>query len=244
MNIGYDLELWKKYQVRNALSMDLRSHPSMLITGASGSGKSYGLKFLIKNLLFENMDLTFCNFKKSEDFQFLNSMESYYTYLDCSKGLEDFYNGFKELQDNEKEFTGIYHILIFDEFPAFILTLAMQDKKIADRYKAMISELLMLGRSYGYGVWLVMQRPDNAFFANGARDNFHSTLSLGRLSKESKTMLYAGEDLPDTVYKTGEGICWIEGIGLKQIKFPKIQNMQNLETKILNRLKSQRPQGS
>lgn len=240
MDIGYDLSLWKQYGVQQKISMKLRSHPSLLLTGASASGKSYSLKFLINSLLSKPVDLTFCNFKKSEDFQFLHSMKLYYTYTDCAKGLEIFYNRFKELQNKEQEFTGRYYILVFDEFPAFILSTAMQDKKLSERYKAMISELLMLGRSYGFGVWLIMQRPDNAFFANGARDNFHTTISLGNLSKESKTMLYSGEELPDVVYKVGEGICWIDGIGLKQIKFPKIQNIQKLESTILNRL-DQRP---
>lgn len=244
MYIGYDLELWKRYGVRQNISMEIRSHPGLLLTGSSGSGKSYALKYLIHNLLISGQsDLTFCNFKKSEDFRFLHSMKSYYTYLDCAKGVDDFYNNFKKLQDKEDAFTGRYHILIFDEFPAFILSTAMQDKKLAERYKAMISELLMLGRSYGFGVWLVMQRPDNAFFANGARDNFHTTISLGNLSKESKSMLYSGEELPDTIYKVGEGICWIDGMGLRQIKYPKIQNLQKLESMILNRL-DQRPQGS
>lgn len=245
MNIGYDLELWKKYSVTQKISMELRSHPSLLLTGSSGSGKSYALKYLILNLLISgHVDfITFCNFKKSEDFKFLCKSNNYYTYLDCAKGLEDFYNSFKELQDKEQEFTGRYHILIFDEFPAFILSTAMQDKKLGERYKMIISELLMLGRSYGFGVWLVMQRPDNAFFANGARDNFHTTISLGNLSKESKSMLYSGEELPDTVYKVGEGVCWVDGLGIRQIKFPKIQNIQKFENRILNRL-DQRPQGS
>lgn len=101
----------------------------------------------------------------------------------------------------------------------------------------MVSEVLMLGRSYGFGIWLVMQRPDSSFLSNGARDNFHSTITLGNMSKEAKSMLYSGEELPERVYKAGEGVCWIDGIGIKEIKFPKIRDMPSLEARISSRLR-------
>lgn len=239
MTIGYDLNLWYQYQIKQNIDTPLRSHPSLLLTGASGSGKSYALKYLLEQLLsVHDVDLAFCNFKRSEDFRFLVGYEKYYTYADCTAGLQSFYDSFKCTQTHSTEFSGMYHILVFDEFPAFILSETMKDKKTAEQYKLMISELLMLGRSYGYGVWLVMQRPDSAFFANGARDNFHMTVSLGNLSREAKAMLYSGEDLPkDHIYQTGEGIAWIDGQGILQIKYPRIRDLRKLETKILDCLR-------
>ena len=88
----------------------------------------------------------------------------------------------------------------------------------------MISEVLMLGRSYGFGVWLVMQRPDSILLANGARDNFQTTISLGNISKEAKSMLYSGESLPNTIYKIGEGICSIDGEEIQEIKYPSLSS--------------------
>ena len=239
MVIGYNLSLWQEYKIKQGIDVPLRSHPSLLLTGASGSGKSYALKYLLEQLLsVHDVDLAFCNFKRSEDFRFLVGYEKYYTYADCTAGLQSFYDSFKCTQTHSTEFSGMYHILVFDEFPAFILSETMKDKKTAEQYKLMISELLMLGRSYGYGVWLVMQRPDSAFFANGARDNFHMTVSLGNLSKEAKAMLYSGEDLPkDHIYQTGEGIAWIDGQGILQIKYPRIRDLRKLETKILDCLR-------
>lgn len=237
IKIGYDFQIWIEYQVKQPLDIDLRTHPSQLITGSSGSGKSYALKWELNSLLEHDTELTFCNFKRSDDFRFLTAYERYYTYLECADGLKDFYGVFKNAQDSETEYNGKFHIMVFDEFPAFILSTAMADKKLAEQYKAMISEILMLGRSYGFGVWLVMQRPDASFLANGARDNFQTTISLGNISKETKSMLYSGGELPERIYKAGEGICWIDGTGLREIKFPKIRDMCALETKILNRLR-------
>lgn len=239
MVIGYNLSLWQEYKIKQDIDVPLHSHPSLLLTGASGSGKSYALKYLLGKLLsIHDADLTFCNFKQSEDFRFLEEYGEYFSYTDCAGGLQGFYDSFKRTQTLSAEFYGTFRILVFDEFPAFILSETMKDKKTAEQYKLMISELLMLGRSYGYGVWLVMQRPDSAFFANGARDNFHMTVSLGNLSKEAKAMLYSGEDLPkDHIYQTGEGIAWIDGQGILQIKYPRIRDLRKLETKILDCLR-------
>lgn len=236
MIFGYDFVIWDRYNLKQQIDVDLSSHLHLLLTGASGSGKSYALKYLLEKLLGNNVDLFFCNFKRSTDFRFLEKYEKYFTYMECDAGLKVFYELFKQAQGSATEFSGKYHVLIFDEYPAFILSTEMTDKKLAESYKRLVAELLMMGRSYGFGVWLIMQRPDAAFFANGARDNFHVTMSLGNISKEAKAMLYSGEDLPDRVYSVGEGLAWVDGMGLREIKFPKISNMGALEARILKRL--------
>lgn len=237
MKIGYDFQIWNEYALKQEMAVELTTHPHLLLTGASGSGKSYALKWLMADLLKANVDLFFCNFKRSEDFRFLEDYSRYFTYLDCASGLQEFFGIFKQAQAGIMEFSGEYHVLVFDEFPAFVMSTSMEDKKLAEQYKMMVAELLMLGRSYGFGVWLIMQRPDSLFLAHGARDNFHITISLGNISKETKGMLYSGEELPDRVYKVGEGIAWIDGLGLKEIKFPKISNMGKVEEQILQRLR-------
>ena len=237
VKIGYDYAIWLLYRMKMALMIELCSLPSLLLTGSSGSGKSYALKYLLDKLLACGVTLYFCNFKRSDDFRFLEGYERYFTYTACIDGLQQFYDTFKERQNSGVEFAGTFHILVFDEFPAFILSETLKDKKAAERYKTMVSEVLMLGRSYGFGIWLVMQRPDSSFLSNGARDNFHSTITLGNMSKEAKSMLYSGEELPERVYKAGEGVCWIDGIGIKEIKFPKIRDMPSLEARISSRLR-------
>lgn len=238
MKLCYDYRIWNDYAIKQSIDIDLQSHPSLLLTGASGSGKSYALKYLLEKLLYYNVKMTFCNFKKSADFGFLSGFKRYFTYLECAEGLRAFYETFKCAQDSVTEFSEVYHILVFDEFPAFVMSTTMADKKLAERYKMIVSELLMLGRSYGFGIWLVMQRPDAAFLVNGARDNFQTTITLGNISKEAKSMLYSGEDLPDRIFKVGEGIAWIDGVGLKEVKFPKIRNINQLDAMILNRLQA------
>ena len=67
MKIGEDLKLFYKYNKWFHIPLTLTTHPHLLLTGASGSGKSYALKLLIYQLLKENAMITFCNFKNSED---------------------------------------------------------------------------------------------------------------------------------------------------------------------------------
>lgn len=236
MLIGYDLKVWHDYNLKAPIKVDATKLTHVLLTGSSGSGKSYALKWILKNLVTtENIKLTFCNFKDSSDFRFLksNNKISYYTVGDCLKGFESYYDKFKQAQDQSEEYNGILNVLIFDEFPAFISWLTMIDKKQAVTVQTKISEMLMLARSYGFCLYVVMQRPDVKWLPDGSRDNVHIIIALGELSKEAKSMLFSGYDIDNIIFTVGEGMIRIDGIGLKYVKFPRISNLKTLEQEIL-----------
>lgn len=88
-----------------------------------------------------------------------------------------------------------------------------------------VAEILMLGRGISYGIWIVTQRADATLFANGARDNFMVVLGLGRMSKEQKGMIFSGEELPDKIYRQGEGCFLADGHPLYEMAYPRIRNM-------------------
>ena len=75
MFLGINLELLNKYNITQKITIDLVSHPHILLTGASGSGKSYALKMLIYSSLKEKAEITFCNFKNSYDFKILKGYD-------------------------------------------------------------------------------------------------------------------------------------------------------------------------
>lgn len=80
------------------------------------------------------------------------------------------------------------------------------DKKEAEDFKKRIAELLMLGRSFNCLIIMTLQRADSSYFVNGARDNFGIRLGLGRLSDESRRMMFP--DMQKDEYKPlrrGEG---------------------------------------
>ena len=211
------------------LILDIKTHCHALITGSSGSGKSYALLYLLGSLLKDtaDIDLFFCDFKNSEDFSFLQGYEKYYVGNACYDGIMTYYEQF--CSDRESKNHKKRHLLIIDEYPAFINFLTTKDKvektkKVTDILGA-IAEILMLGRGIGYGVWLITQRADASLFSNGARDNFMIVLGLGRMSKEQKGMIFTGEELPNKVYGKGEGCLLADRFPLQEVKFPKLANI-------------------
>lgn len=227
------------------IDLKLSEHCNLLLTGCSGSGKSYALLFLIGSVLKSNKEIEvyFCDFKNSLDFAFLEGYEHYFGGDDCYNGIMQYYRKFCE--SREKRDFSRKHLLICDEYPALVNYLQGQDKlnktKYGNEVLSAISELLCLGRGINFYTWIVTQRADNTLFSNGSRDNFMVIIGLGRLSKEQKGMVFAGEEVPDTIYQKGEGILLADGHPLLEVKFPLIKNVDDWKRHILSILRSMPP---
>lgn len=238
MNFGYFLSIFQKTGLKIPISMDLDSHCHVLLTGSSGSGKSYALLYLLGILLkcFPDIVIFFCDFKNSMDFAFLENYEYYFAGIDCYRGIMEYYSIFSKARQ-ERNISKRY-LLICDEYPAFITYLQMKDKTEKTKYSnhilSAVSEILMLGRGIHFYTWIVTQRADSTLFNNGARDNFMVTIGLGRMSREQKGMIFSGEDIPDTIYKKGEGVMLADGRALSEVKFPIIDNVDDWKENILN----------
>ncbi len=121
IQVGYDLELFEKYNLRVPLYVDAEKNPHWTICGSSGSGKSYLTLMLLRNLLLEHQDdikLWFMDFKNSSDFSFMNGYSYYYAGADCAEGLEDFYQEYLQVKDGRIT-DGKLRIMIFDEWAGF-----------------------------------------------------------------------------------------------------------------------------
>lgn len=211
------------------INLNIENYCHALVTGGSGSGKSYALLYLLGTLLQDTPDieLYFCDFKNSKDFAFLSEYSHYYTGDTCYQGLMNYYKNF--CKTREAGIENKRHLLIFDEYPAFINYTSAKDKydktkKASDVLNA-ISEILMLGRGIAYGIFIITQRADSTLFVNGARDNFMVVIGLGRMSKEQKGMVFSGEEIPNRIYHCGEGILLADGYPLQEIAFPRIRNI-------------------
>ena len=236
MKYGYLLRQWAEEGLAISIRIDLSTHPHMLLTGSSGSGKSYALIYLLGMLAKDGITkIRFCDFKNSEDFKFLSAYGRYY-YGDCVyDGIMSYYSDFVSARQN-----GImngYHLLIVDEYPAFISYLSTIDKlektKRAAEVQSAIAELLMLGRGLGFGLWITTQRADSYLFEHGSRDNLMVVCALGRLSKEQRQMLFSSEDIPtDTIYQKGEGLLLADGKELVEVKFPLISDVDEWKAHI------------
>lgn len=231
MRYGYDMGIFNDTGLKIPIELNLSEHCNLLLTGCSGSGKSYALLYLLGSVLKSNEDIEifFCDFKNSYDFSFLEDYPHYYSGDNCYEGIIEYYKSFCTARQ-KRDFTK-KHLLICDEYPALINYLQGKDKanktRLASDILSAISELLCLGRGIQFYTWIVTQRADNSLFANGARDNFMVVIGLGRLSKEQKSMLFSGEELPERIYKKGEGIILADGHTLQEVKFPFIRNIDD-----------------
>lgn len=231
MIYGYNMGIFNDTGLKIPIQLDLSDHCNLLLTGCSGAGKSYTLLYLLGQVLKSNKEIEvyFCDFKNSYDFSFLEDYPHYYSGDNCYDGITEYYRVFCSARQ-QREFTK-KHLLICDEYPSLVNYLQGKDKanktKYASEVLSAISELLCLGRGIQFYTWIVTQRADNSLFANGARDNFMIVIGLGRLSKEQKGMLFSGEELPERIYKKGEGIILADGHPLQEVKFPFIRNIDD-----------------
>lgn len=202
---------------------DLASHPHFLITGATGSGKSYALRLLIGKAAkyLPEVRLILCDFK-NELFPNLTIEQDYYAYQQMVEGIALAEHLFHQRlaaadpKENQKKI-----LLVLDEYVALLNFL---DKKEAEWVKKTAGNLLMMGRSLGIHLVIGIQRADAEFFRHGSREQFGSILALGNLSKESKSMLFSDyKDEMDTIHRRGQGYWLRDGQGLVSVQIPRIQ---------------------
>lgn len=238
MNFGYDLELFERTGLAIPIELKLETWCHHLLCGASGTGKSTALLYLLGNLCKENIEIWICDYKNSEDFEFIEGYKHFY-YGDATyEGIMGFYEEFNIAKANKS--SRKKRILIVDEFPSFIINLQMLDKinktKKATNVMNAISSVLMLGRGLNQYCWIVCQRPDSSLFGAGARDNFMVCTLLGNGSKEANQMIFCGEDLPNNTYGKGEGLMSIDGKGIISVKYPIIKNIEKWKSNIIYEL--------
>lgn len=196
------------------LMFDLRQLPMVLIVGASGSGKSYLLKFIFASLLkYQAIMEIFClDFKNSGDYEFMDA-EHLSVGKDCVEMLDKVYKRYKQIkEDNMSNIV----LCVFDEYAAFITWLNSYDKKLGKKAMDQVQEILMMGRRInknngGAYMITVLQRPDSAYFGT-ARDNYFVKIIMKDVTRSIRTMLEIDEkDIPEEhKARTGHGIMIVD----------------------------------
>lgn len=226
MKIGYDFDLYERgYNI--PINLDENSYKHLSLTGASGTGKSYALIYLISNYLKKyghNIDLYFCDFKN--EYEVFSQCKKYYDDESYYLGLESFYLRFKARKKKE-DLSSNMIICILEEWPSYLIYLNNTDKSLYKKSVAYIQELLMQGRSFNCCVWVIGQRLDAKYFPDGIRESIHTIIALGKLSSESKKMIGLNADyelLERDFFDIGEGVVVFNDNRCLNIKFPKIKN--------------------
>lgn len=222
--VGINIKVLQKSNYIQYVCWDLEKFPHMVITGSTGSGKTYGLKALLGRIgkYYPDTSLILCDYKSDKDFDMFKGV---FRFNDCKKGLSMAVNELEHRQKAPSINMNTPYILVFDEWAAFLSSL---EKKDVEAAKSDLGKLLMLGRSFRIFVILSQQRADSSFFAPGVRDNFNTVISMGRISKEAVGMFFS--DYKETINPNmdiGQGNALIGGQHY-EILIPQINNISML----------------
>lgn len=229
--LGMFYQQWHQHANRLPIVVDLDTHPHLLLTGSTGSGKSYALKYYINQLICTHQiyDIWFGDFKNNTDFMYLSKFPIHYKTEDnVYQMVLDFFELFETVRrGGTTEYKK--HVLIIEEYPSFLLKLRELGNEKEKRIKQIIGILLALGRDvrgYQFLIILTMQRPDASVFNSnniqGVRDNFMIVVALGEMSNEGRRMVTSMHMEGEKNYLPGEGICKIDGRGTTEIIVPEI----------------------
>ncbi|WP_449458984.1 cell division protein FtsK [Streptococcus suis] len=204
--------------------------PHALLVGSSGSGKTYATKVFLARFAYTYPEATFliCDYKADTDFAFLNGCKGFKRFDEVAElltlGLKILENRQKGI-DRSKEFV----VICFDEFNAWQNSL---DKKERDQAVKDYTRLIQLGRSFR--IYVIISQQDAHKTSLGlSRDSIGTVITLGKLSKETISMLFSDEK--ENIIRNnsrGVGYMKIDGKESRHIIVPSY-NMQPLENLIL-----------
>ncbi|MFT9344289.1 MAG: hypothetical protein ABF526_11910, partial [Liquorilactobacillus nagelii] len=114
--------------------------------------------------------------------------------------------------DSEKTFIDLHYepcLLVIDEYPSLI---ASMDKKQREDFEKYVGNISRLGRSLSMGVWCVLQQAASSVIDTGVREQLVNKVFLGNPSQQSAQMVFgcSKSELP-LVNGVGAGIISIDG---------------------------------
>lgn len=204
----------------------------ILITGQTGSGKSYAMYAFIFQMLEAGTDLFFCDLKNA-GIAILGSAISPERTATSLEEIMDLLWKLKQLQDEreavvrktlqeQKRFDGDWRetslkpcCLIIDEYAALQAVVKDSDRKTQNEFNAILTGLLLKGRSTGMFLMISMQQANASIFPTKFRDNLSAKFLLRRGLERETTVTTFGEaeaaELPATDADVGEAFYKVAG---------------------------------
>lgn len=209
--------------------IDFSKVPHLLIVAPSGSGKTYLLTYILKQLSQKPIRFILADFK-GVDFIEMDGCKGYYKHTAVADALNLV---FEELQDRmahpRQDFQPIYFCV--DEWAGF---LSLYPKKEQEDFKQKMASILMLGRGVQVFMIMALQRGDASYITG--RDNFGNCIGLGHLSKESVRMLFVDDADRIEPKPRGKGYLRIDGKPLMEILVPRIRNINEAKQIIIQNI--------
>lgn len=204
----------------------------LIVTGKTGSGKSYALFGLISQLYKQRAVIGIIDPKSSELAIIGRKIAPKYTAFDNEAILsltkkfvellqkrKEFYSRNARLGDDYKSLRLKPAFLIIDEFASLRLAL---NKKENDEFLSLVSRLILEGRQNGVFVIIALQKADSTIIPTAIREQVSFAVVLGDSGTQTYRVLL-GDDFSRKNYPpqlgSGKGIANLNGV-LKMVEFP------------------------
>lgn len=227
-------------EVYDEFKLDLAKNFSTLISGVSGTGKSYLAYYLITRYLAKTIngqhpDLYLIDPKQSDLYilckqTFMENLRYGHSNADAFRIVKEFKNELdrRQAEYSEKATIGSTMLdlgaepalLLIDEYASLV---AGMEKKQRAEFEDMIAIIVQKGRQLSMGVWILMQQARSELISTNVREQLINRVVMGNPSAESARMMFGTSDVP-LVNGIGVGLYSLDGTIVQTFKAPKFEN--------------------
>lgn len=226
-------------EVYDEFKLDLSKNFSTLISGVSGTGKSYLTYYLITRYLAKTIngqhpDLYLIDPKQSD--LYIMAKQTFMPYLryghsnaDAFRIVRDFKAelDLRQAEYSEKATVGSTMLklgaepalLVIDEYASLV---AGMDKKQRAEFEDMISIIVQKGRQLSMGVWVIMQQARSELISTNVREQLVNRVCMSNPSAQSAEMMFGTRDMP-IVNGVGVGLYSLDGTTVQTFEAPKFE---------------------
>ncbi|VJI58134.1 FtsK/SpoIIIE protein [Streptococcus pneumoniae] len=226
-----------KIKIYDDFVIDLRKNFSMLISGASGSGKSFFTYYYLTRFISQTVngkhakiyviDPKFSDIYKLCEFSGF-PVENYGTTNEDAFRIVRHYinemNRRMEIYNKSDLFNSICIdlgfpplLLIIEEYSSLV---ASMDAKAKKDFENMVAIVAQKARSLSMGVCIVMQQPRSDSLSTNIREQLVNAIFLGAPTRESSQMVFGTTDVPKVQKGKGVGLYSIEREPPKEFHSP------------------------
>lgn len=226
-------------EVYDEFKLDLSKNFSTLITGVSGSGKSYLAYYLITRYLAKTIngqhpDLYLIDPKQSDLYilckqTFMNSLRYGHTNADAFRIVREFkveldrrqaeYSEKAKIGSTMLDLEAEPALLVIDEYASLV---AGMDKKQRAEFEAMVAIIAQKGRQLSMGIFVLMQKPLAELIPTNVREQLVNRICMGNPSAQSAEMMFGTRDVP-IVNGVGAGLYSVDGTTVQTFEAPRFE---------------------